>query len=204
MTDERLGSRDLFQKGLDSIPLQYPALPLVFFCVTRGPLVRGVLSGRARLRWDEEALAAASVLAQMMGRTMLRRLANCDRSCRPMSSLRQQTFAPSWSSQLMASASSAAAVTVRRDVFHPASQVPSASSRRLPSVGRMDAFGRRTYGGGGGGGQLAGREHPIVKGPWGDAVIAIGSNEGDRVELFRRALRALRDKGIAGAWRTSP
>ena len=30
------------------------------------------------------------------------------------------------------------------------------------------------------------------------AVIAIGSNEGDRVDLFRRALRALDEAGIAG------
>ena len=30
------------------------------------------------------------------------------------------------------------------------------------------------------------------------AVIAIGSNQGDRVDLFRRALRALDEAGIAG------
>jgi|TARA_B110000003_G_scaffold134574_1_gene136549 hypothetical protein len=30
------------------------------------------------------------------------------------------------------------------------------------------------------------------------AVIAIGSNEGNRVDLFRRALRALDEAGIAG------
>ena len=30
------------------------------------------------------------------------------------------------------------------------------------------------------------------------AVVAIGSNQGDRVDLFRRALRALDEAGIAG------
>ena len=34
---------------------------------------------------------------------------------------------------------------------------------------------------------------------WSTAVIAIGSNQGDSVDLFRRALKSLKEAGIEGA-----